>query len=102
VRKIIRDQTAKRPLAMLGAWLMKPVFRALKNHAHWESVGGCPLVGVDGLCVIGHGRSNAKAVANALKRAAHGVETKVMENMRDRFRSRGSSSVLEATGSASA
>ena len=43
----------------------------------YTEYGGAPLLGVDGVCIIGHGGSNAKAVKNALKTAAQFAERNV-------------------------
>lgn len=54
-------------IAQGGALLMKPAFVAVKNRMDYTSYGGAPLLGVDGLCMIGHGSSNARAVFNAIR-----------------------------------
>lgn len=54
-------------IAQGGALLMKPAFIAVKNRMDYTSYGGAPLLGVDGLCMIGHGSSNARAVFNAIR-----------------------------------
>ena len=45
--------------AKIGAWLMKPAFDNLRKRTHWSQVGGALLAGVNGVVIIGHGRSNA-------------------------------------------
>lgn len=54
-------------LAQGGALLMKPAFLAVKNRMDYATYGGAPLLGVDGVCIIGHGSSNARAVRNAIR-----------------------------------
>ncbi len=51
----------------LGALLIKPAFRQLKNSFDYEEYGGVPLLGVDGISIICHGSSSGKAIYNALK-----------------------------------
>ncbi len=53
----------------LGGLLAKPAFTKLKQMMDPHEIGGVPLLGVDGIVVIGHGRSNAHALVNALKAA---------------------------------
>lgn len=60
----------KSPLARLGALLMSPVFQGLKRDLDYEEYGGAPLLGVNGVVIICHGRSTAKAIRNAIQSAA--------------------------------
>lgn len=57
----------------LGAVLLLPGLRRLQARLDWRQVGGAPLLGVRGLVFIGHGRSDAAAVASALRVAASAV-----------------------------
>jgi len=78
----------------LGLLLAKGALTALKRKADYAEYGGAPLLGVQGACLVGHGRSSPKAVRNALRfahvYATHGVvsdiESKVAE-LRARQRS---------------
>jgi glycerol-3-phosphate acyltransferase PlsX len=54
-------------IAQGGAFLMKPAFLAVKNRMDYATYGGAPLLGVAGVCIIGHGSSNARAVRNAIR-----------------------------------
>ncbi|MEM1204571.1 MAG: phosphate acyltransferase PlsX, partial [Acidobacteriota bacterium] len=53
----------------LGYWLARPALEAFRLRTDWSEYGAAPLLGVDAGCFIGHGRSNAKAVKNAVHRA---------------------------------
>jgi glycerol-3-phosphate acyltransferase PlsX len=57
-------------LSQLGAKLSEGAFKGLKKKIDYTEYGGAPLLGVKGVCVIGHGRSNANAVKNAIRVAA--------------------------------
>ncbi len=57
----------------LGAWLAKPAFGILKRHISYATYGGAPLLGINGICIIGHGRSSAFAVNNALRVAKESI-----------------------------
>lgn len=57
------------PLSMLGAILAKPAFEALRRRVDWREVGGAPLLGVNGVGFITHGRSDALAIENAIRRS---------------------------------
>jgi phosphate acyltransferase len=70
----------------LGALIIKPAFKGLRDRTHWSLVGGVLLVGVDGVTIIGHGRSDRIAVFHALSQAARAVETKVMAALREYYK----------------
>lgn len=59
----------------LGAFLVKPAFSELKRIYSYEEYGGVPLLGINGISIICHGKSTAKALKNALK-VAKNMETK--------------------------
>ncbi len=53
----------------LGSWLVRPAFASYRRRIDWSEYGAAPLLGVRGGCFIGHGRSRAKAIKNAVRRA---------------------------------
>jgi len=57
-------------VSQVGGMLSKGAFKALRKTIDYTEYGGAPLLGVRGVCVIGHGRSNANAVKNAIRVAA--------------------------------
>ena len=63
------------PLAAAGGLLAKRALDGMKRRLDWREVGGAPLVGVNGVGFIGHGRSDALAVENAIRRAAEAART---------------------------
>jgi glycerol-3-phosphate acyltransferase PlsX len=75
----IKDEIKKRPLAVVGAALAKPAFDALKVKLDYAEFGGASLLGVDGVTVIAHGRSNAKAIKNAIRVAKQAVEVHMLD-----------------------
>ncbi len=66
---MIKREVKKRPLAICGALLSKAAFKAVKNHTNPDNYGGAPLVGVNGVAIIAHGKSNELAIFNAIKTA---------------------------------
>jgi len=56
--------------AQLGYLFSRGAFKGLRKHIDYTEYGGAPLLGVRGVCVIGHGRSNANAIKNAIRVAA--------------------------------
>lgn len=69
ITKIIKQNVRKSPLAIAGAVLMRKVFTVLKKQVDYAEYGGAPLIGINGCAIIGHGKSNAKAVKNAIFQA---------------------------------
>ncbi len=69
ITKIIKQNVRKSPLAIAGAVLMRKVFTVLKRQVDYAEYGGAPLIGINGCAIIGHGKSNAKAVKNAIFQA---------------------------------
>ena len=65
----------------IGYGLMKGAFDGLRQRTHWSIVGGCLLLGVDGVTVIGHGKSDRVAVYHALGQAVRCVETGVIAHV---------------------
>lgn len=63
----IKNEIKSSVFHKLGAWLMKPVFIKLKKKTDPSEFGGALLLGVNGICVIGHGKANSYAVYNALR-----------------------------------
>jgi len=66
------------PLAMLGGLLIKPALGGIKKMMDPAEEGAAPLLGVNGLVFIGHGRSDANAIKNAVRVAKNAVEAGVL------------------------
>ena len=73
-------------LQKIGAFLLKPVFNELKKATDYAEYGGAPLLGVNGCVIIAHGKSNAKAIKNAIFQAIKYIEndvnTKIQESLK--------------------
>jgi glycerol-3-phosphate acyltransferase PlsX len=69
----------------LGAALAKPAFRNLKKLMDPDEIGALPLLGVDGLVLIGHGRSNARAIESALAQAQRCIDANLLSEMKTAF-----------------
>jgi phosphate acyltransferase len=68
-------------LSQFGAKLSQGAFKGLKKKIDYTEYGGAPLLGVRGVCVIGHGRSNANAVKNAIRVAAGLARARINERI---------------------
>lgn len=64
-------------VAMLGVLFLKPIFRKLKKHIDWQEYGGAPLLGINGCVIISHGKSDGRAIKNAIFQALNFSESKI-------------------------
>jgi len=69
ISHFIKGYIKKSPIAIAGSLLMKKVFRKLKKEIDYAEYGGAPLIGINGCAIIGHGKSNSKAIKNAIFQA---------------------------------
>lgn len=81
----IRKGLSRSLLSRLGALLMSPVFERMKRDLDYEEYGGAPLLGIDGVVIICHGGSSAKAIRNAVKVASRTVEEGLNEHIKARL-----------------
>ncbi|EMY2880736.1 phosphate acyltransferase PlsX [Campylobacter upsaliensis] len=86
--KILKADIKTNLISKLGAVLMKPSFMRLKKKIDWQEYGGAPLLGVKGCVIISHGKSDARAIQNAIFQALHFSEAninKAIENELSKF-----------------
>ena len=67
--------------AQIGYLLSAQAFRRFRKRLDYAEYGGAPLLGVNGICIVGHGRSSAKAVRNAVTMAARAVSEGLLEKL---------------------
>jgi glycerol-3-phosphate acyltransferase PlsX len=70
IREMLRESMRKSLSRQMGALLAKGAFQDFKKRVDYTEYGGAPLLGLKGICIICHGRSNAKALKNAIRVAA--------------------------------
>jgi len=80
---ILKREIKARPLASLGALLAKPAFKVAAKTLDYREYGGGPLLGVDGVVIIAHGRSDALAMENAVRVALEAAERDVVGTIRE-------------------
>jgi glycerol-3-phosphate acyltransferase PlsX len=85
--KAAREEMRRDPLAMFGALFMMPALNRLKKRLDWEEYGAAPLLGVNGVCFIGHGASGSKAFRSAIRTLTSFVEKRVNEHIREEIQS---------------
>jgi len=89
--ELIRQELTRNPLTAVLALGLRPAFRNVRRRLSYEEVGGVPLLGVNGVCIVAHGRSNAYAMRNAIREGARCVELRLVERIRERMAQVGAS-----------
>ena len=79
---LIKEEIKAHPLTSLGGLLAKPAFKVVAKRLDYREYGGAPLLGVNGVVIIAHGRSDALAMENAVRVAINAVENKLVEHIR--------------------
>jgi glycerol-3-phosphate acyltransferase PlsX len=79
----IRDAAMASVTGKVGGLLLRPNLQPLRDKADWRKYGGAPLLGVRGVCIIAHGRSDEEATRNAVMRGAESVRAGLVEAMTD-------------------
>ncbi len=69
----LKTQTRKNLISTLGGMALLPVLRDMKRQLDSSQLGGAPLLGLNGSCIVSHGASGSKAIKNAIMRAAECV-----------------------------
>ena len=85
VLNALRDEIASSRRAKLGGLLIRPAARGLRVRLDPDTYGGAFLLGLRGLAVIAHGSSGRRAIANAIRLAARGVEHDVVGSLQERL-----------------
>jgi glycerol-3-phosphate acyltransferase PlsX len=87
--ELLKEQINKDWVAKLGAMLSYPVFSYMKKKLDHTEYGGAMLIGLNGLSIISHGRSNAKAMKNAIKFAVRSAESGFVSHAQQYFEQAG-------------
>jgi glycerol-3-phosphate acyltransferase PlsX len=82
VEEALKQEITRSLQASMGFLLSKDAFRSFKRRLDYSEYGGAPLLGVKGACLIGHGRSSAKAVRNAIRAASEFAARGIPEKIR--------------------
>jgi glycerol-3-phosphate acyltransferase PlsX len=83
---MLKEEARQSPLYGAGLVLAKGAFRNVKRKVDYSEHGGAPLLGVDGACLVGHGRSTAKAIRNAIRFADSYASSDVIQHIGDKIR----------------
>ena len=86
VGRKLREQVTRSPIRKVGALILRTAFDDLKKSMDYSEYGGAPLLGVNGGCIVCHGRSNAKAIKNAIRVARDFAVNQMDIKIRDKIR----------------
>jgi glycerol-3-phosphate acyltransferase PlsX len=78
----LRTEIPKTLQGKLGGLLIRPGVRQLRDRIDWREFGGAPLLGIDGLAVVAHGRSDARAMKNAIRVTRDAVANQLVGKIR--------------------
>ena len=78
----LRDEIPKTTRGKIGGMLIRSDVRRLRDRIDWREFGGAPLLGIDGVAVIAHGRSDARAIKNAIRVTKEAVDNQLVSKIR--------------------
>jgi glycerol-3-phosphate acyltransferase PlsX len=76
---LLKEEITGSNVSKVGALLAKPAFDQVRARLDYREYGGAPLLGVDGVVLVGHGRSDVKAIRNGIRLTAQAVENGVLD-----------------------
>ena len=82
----LKRELSKNISLKIGAFLSKPAFRKFKKLLDYSEYGGAPLLGVNGVCIICHGASSAKAIKNGIRVACEFIDHQVNLHIEERIK----------------
>lgn len=85
MNSLIKQEVKKSLIAILGAILMKKVFKNVKKSTDYDEYGGAPLLGVKNCVIVSHGKSSPKAIKNAIFQAIDFVNSNINSNIEERI-----------------
>ena len=84
--QILREELPRGVHGKLGVSLLKPNLKRIKQRMDHAEHGGGLLLGVDGVCIISHGSSQAPSIFNAVRLAREAIDNKVLDRIQSRYR----------------
>jgi phosphate acyltransferase len=81
--RTMRDEVPRTLRGKAGGLLIRPAVGKIRARMDWREFGGAPLLGIDGVAVVAHGRSDALAIKNAIRTAAQAVGVDLVSKIRE-------------------
>jgi len=78
----LREEIPKTFTGKLGGLLIRPGVRQIRSRLDWREFGGAPLLGIDGVAVVAHGRSDARAIKSAIRVTREAIENHLVGKIR--------------------
>jgi glycerol-3-phosphate acyltransferase PlsX len=78
----LREEIPRTMTGRLGGLLIRPGVRHIRERIDWREFGGAPLLGIDGVAVVAHGRSDAKAMKNAIRVTRDAIANQLVAKIR--------------------
>jgi glycerol-3-phosphate acyltransferase PlsX len=78
----LREEIPKTLTGKVGGALIRPRVRSIRDRIDWREFGGAPLLGIDGVAVVAHGRSDARAMKNAIRVTRDAVQNGLVAKIR--------------------
>jgi glycerol-3-phosphate acyltransferase PlsX len=79
----MRDEIPRTLRGRAGGLLIRPSVGRIRARMDWREFGGAPLLGIDGVAVVAHGRSDAVAIKNAIRTARQAIEADLVGKIRE-------------------
>ena len=78
----MKEELSSSLITKVGAGLAMPAFRNLRKVMDPRQIGAAPLLGIDGLIFVGHGRSDTLALVNSIKRAKQAIDAGLLPSLK--------------------
>ena len=79
---VLKEELTSSLRTKIGAGLAMPAFKNLRTLLDPRQIGAAPLLGIDGLVFVGHGRSDTLALVNSLKKAQQAIDSNLLESLK--------------------
>ena len=83
ILETIRDNIMSSIRTKIGGLIVKPAFDKVKKILDPSEIGAAPLLGIDGLVLVGHGRSGTKAMISAIASAKQAIESGLLQSLKE-------------------
>jgi len=84
--KWLKTELMRTPIRKAAAVMAQNAFGAIRRKTDYAEYGGAPLLGINGVCIIGHGSSSPKAVRNAIRVARESISTQLTHHIVEQIR----------------
>jgi glycerol-3-phosphate acyltransferase PlsX len=85
ITEILKQELMSSLATKIGALLAKPAFSKIKKLVDPSEVGAAPLLGIDGLVFVGHGRSDSRAIVSAIRLAHQTINIGLIQSIKEKF-----------------